>query len=311
MRQAFRILAAVAICLIGTAAASRPALGLGGLTISPPLREVTLGPGLIEAPADITLQNNTDQTVRATLKLIDLRALGEYGGNTLDKAGLTSKYDLANWLSLPGGNSVVIGAQKSVQVHVVISNRSDLSPGGHYGAVVISTSPDSGSAKGSVSFNQQLVSLLFIKKLGGESYGLQLQSSNFKHSNTIPQQVSTEFRNTGNVHVVPRGYIEVTDPVGKLLAKGTINEDSQSILPGASRKYTTLIAPMAQSTKRGTYRVTTYYRYDGEKEFRQFSESYNIGTQIPWKLIVIGAAGLLIIAAAMRFARRRKRLSRR
>lgn len=306
MRLSLRILAAVTVlCLValvtgGLTPGGRSVSALGGLTISPPLREITLGPGLLEASTDVTLQNNSDQTVRASLQLVDLRALGQYGGNSLDKAGLTGKYDLANWLTLPGGNTVDIAGKQTVRVAVKIANRSDLAPGGHYGAIVITSSADNSSAKSQVSLNQQVVSLLFIKKLGGEVYGLQLESSTFKRSSDIPQIVTTNFKNTGNVHLVPHGYIEVTDPVGKLIAKGIINQDSLSILPGSLRKYVTTMQPVAQASRPGTYKVTTYYRYDDQKDFKQFSETFSRGGgKKIWLFIASGVAVLVIAAGAV------------
>lgn len=319
MRLSSRILAVTVLCLIllvsvGLITSTRSVSALSGLTISPPLREITLGSGLLEASTDLTLQNNSDQTIRASLQLVDLRALGEYGGNSLDKAGLTNKYDLANWLALPGGDTVVIASKQTVRVAVKIANRSDLAPGGHYGAIVITSSPENTSVKTQVSLNQQIVSLLFIKKLGGEVYGLELESSTFKQSADkktydIPQVITTKFKNTGNVHVVPRGYVEVADPGGKLIAKGIINQDSLNILPGSSRKYVTTLQSVAQANKSGLYKVITYYRYDDQKDFKQFSETfrYGGGTNI-WPFVVGGGALIvLVIAAGVVFIVRRKR----
>lgn len=309
MRLFFKGLILIAIIVTGLLSLSygrHSAAALSGLTLSPPLKEVTLGPGLLETSTDITLQNNTDQAVRASLKLVDLRALAEYGGTTIDKAGLTSQYDLANWLSLPGGDTLTIASKQTIKVRVNIANRPDLTPGGHYGGIVITTSPSDSAVKSEVSVNQQLISLLFIKKLGGEVYGLQLESSTFKRSSSnIPQVGTIKFKNTGNVHLVPRGYIEVTDPGGKLIAKGTINQDSLNILPGSSRKYVTVLQPVAQANGRGTYKVTTYYRYDDQKDFSQFSDTFSLSGTNLWPFIISGGA-VLVIAPVMIFIIKRK-----
>ncbi len=272
-----------------------------GITISPPLREITLGPGLVETTTDITLQNNTDQTVRASLQAVDLRTLGQYGGSTLDKAGLTDTYDLANWLSLPGGDSVVIAKGQTVKVAVKIQNRSDLTPGGHYGAIVVTTASEKDAAKGNVGLNQQLLSLLFVKKLGGEVYNMQLASTGFKQSGGLPDQVTTTFKNTGNVHVIPRGYIEVTDPRGKLVSKGIINADSLFVLPGSSRQFVSLMQPVGEAKIPGRYKVTVYYRYDGQSDFQSYSSSFTYRTKTLFIMVgfglalLVGGAALLIV----------------
>lgn len=313
MRRTLRptaVLLALCLCLISILVNTGPADALNGLTVSPPLKEITLGPGLIETATDITLQNNTAQAIRAHLQLVDLKALGVYGGSSLDKAGLTDKYDLANWMTLPGGDSVVISSGQTIKVKVNIANRSDLSPGGHYGAVVItSSSADSGVAS-NVNISQQLVSLLFIKKLGGEVYGLKLGQLTYKGSD-IPQEVTLPFSATGNVHVVPRGYIEVTDPTGKLVAKGIINQDSSLILPGSTRQFVTLMQPVSAANKPGRYKITAYYRYDGQSEFTKQAMYFNHGNVfVQW--IIIGAlvvgigAVLFIVFKTIRRLRGRK-----
>lgn len=291
MGVAFKTLVIIILCLIGLNIRNQHISALSGITISPLLRDITLGPGLIETSTEITIQNNTDQTVRASLQLVDLRALAVYGGNTLDKAGLTDKYDLAKWLSLPGGDSIIIANRQTVKVKVNVANRPDLSPGGHYGAIIVTTEPEFSTPKSTVSVNQQLVSLLFVKKLGGEIYSMQLEASNYKSIANIPNEFTSTFKNTGNVHVVPRGYIEITDPQGKLIAKGTINQDSLNILPGGLRRIITNMQTISQPTRSGSYKVTTFYRLDGEKDFKQYSQSFEYRLT---KYKIYTAGGLII-----------------
>jgi hypothetical protein len=271
-----------------------PVRAANGLTVSPPLKEITLGPGLIETATDVTIQNNTSQSVRAHLQLVDLKSLGIYGGTTLDKAGLTDKYDLANWMTLPGGDTVVITSGQTMKVKVNITNRSDLSPGGHYGAVVITSSSADSGVKSDVNISQQLVSLMFIKKLGGEVYGLQLEPFSYSYKGSaIPDQVTTSFKSTGNVHVVPRGFIDITDPVGKVVAKGILNPDSNIILPGSTRQIVTLMQPVASVNKSGRYKITVHYRYDGQQDFTTQAIYFTHGNPLFHTATI---AGLIIFA---------------
>lgn len=277
----------------------------GGLTLSPPLRDVTLGPGLIETSSDVTITNNTPEAVRAHLKLVDLKALGEFGGTSLDKAGLPDSYGLANWMRLPGGDTVVIPANQTVKVSVLITNRSDLRPGGHYGAVLVTT--DSGdTVRSNVNINQQLVSLIFVKKLGGEKYGLDLKEVLADETrNRLPQVVKIKFASTGNVHVIPRGYVEVTDPKGKLVSKAILNPDSSLILPGASRQYTALLQPVSSSNVSGQYTITVHYRHDGKEDFETQS-MYFTRTSIPYGLLAVFAGAVLVSGGLAAVAMRRK-----
>lgn len=251
-----------------------PARAEGGLTLSPPLKEITLGPGLINTNFDVTLKNTTGKAVLANYKLVDLKSLGQYGGNTLDKAGLPDTYDLTNWMSLVHGDKQRIANGETAKIQVKIDNRSDLSPGGHYGAVIITTTPEDGKDE-SISLNQQIISLVFVKKLGGERYGLSLDP--IKSYPDIPDSVELQFKSTGNVHVTPRGFVEVTDPDGMLIAKGIINPDSSIVLPGASRKFVTIMQPINNASKRGQYKITVRYRYEGEDKFSVQAITFNRG----------------------------------
>lgn len=285
------------------------AYALSGLTISPPLKEITIGPGLLEATSYLTLQNNTTESITAHLQLVDLRALGEYGGNSLDKANLPDKYNLADWMKLPGGDTVVISKGETVKVEVKITNRADLSPGGHYGAIIVTPAGGS-SVNSNINISQQLISLLFVKKVGGEVFGLELEPLQLKNHSDVPQEVTTRFKSTGNVHVVPRGYIEVTDPAGRVVAKGILNQDSSIILPGSTRQFVTLMQPVEPATRSGKYKITVYYRYDGQDSFK--SQSVYFTKRIPVVRLVAAAAAFAILVGAIVYwsVRRRKYSSR-
>lgn len=302
MRRNLGVLAGIGIAAIGIIVGvlgvnTSSVQAANGLTISPLLKEITLGPGLIQTSTEITLQNNTGEPVSAQMQLVDLKALGEYGGSSLDKAGLTDKYDLANWMTLPNGDTVKIASGDTVKIKVNISNRDDLAPGGHYGAVVVTTTPAT-SARSNVNINQQLVSLLFVKKLGGEVYGLQPEPLTYDGPG-IPQQITTRFKSTGNVHVVPRGFIEVTDPAGKQVAKGIINEDSSIILPGSTRQFVTLMQPVSDSNKPGRYKITVNYRYDGEERFSTQSTYFTRGH--PVTALVVGVITILAMIGSITY----------
>jgi hypothetical protein len=245
---------------------SLPPATSGGITISPTLKELVLSSGLIEARTTIVLTNRTGRDLTAGIRVVDFSALNEYGGVSFGQAGLAvSKYALANWMALPGGNQVALPNGQSTLVALRVENRSDLAPGGHYGAVVVTAGTSATS--NNVNFKQELVSLVFVKKLGGEQYGLQLQSLTADENSKIPNAATLRFSSTGNVHVVPRGYVTVTDLTGKIVAKGLINPESTLILPGTTRQFVTLLQPIANSKLPGRYTVTAYYRYEGQNQF--------------------------------------------
>lgn len=292
-----------------SAAESQPT---AGLTISPSLKEITLSSGLLQAKTTVTLTNKTGRDLTGNIRLVDFAALNEAGGVSFGEAGIPlSKYGLANWMVLPGGNKVTLPNGQATTIILNVDNRTDLTPGGHYGALVVSTNnPDAAPSANKVGFKQELVSLLFVKKLGGEKYGLELESLSTGEKNTSPNSVQLRFKSTGNVQVTPRGYVTVTDPGGKIISKGIINPDSTLVLPESSRTFTTLMQSTGSSSKNGKYTITAYYRYDEQSQFRTKSIYVNrnpLLLETVFVVIALVVLGLVIgrIIYGVRRGRRR------
>lgn len=290
---------AVLVALLFPSAFAQAAVtsSVKGISISPPLKQVTLGPGLLEATTDVTVKNTTGWDLKGSVELVDFQALNEFGGVSLDQVGApVTKYSLAHWMHLPEGSTLSIANGQSATIPVTIENTKDLAPGGHYGAVVLSVNT-AGQASNSVGLKQELVSLLFVNKSGGDVYGLQLLSLEPNHKGSIPQDVTLRFKSTGNVHVVPRGYIEVTDPRGVLVAKGIINPESTLILPGTARQFVTIMQPVANSSASGRYKITAHYRYDGQDKYSTESLYFTRGSGASWLKIGLITGLVLLIAS--------------
>jgi hypothetical protein len=302
------LLVAVAIPASARAADNQPSANpQAGITISPPLQKVTLGPGLLEAKTHVIVTNTTKNKFSATIDLVDFKSLNETGGLTLGQVGVPLwKYGLANWMNVSNGKEFTLAPGESTNLEVGIQNRSDLTPGGHYGAVLIKGKAQT-PAGTQLDFNQNLASLLFVKKLGGEKYGMELTSFESQRSHDLPQSVTMGFKSTGNVYVIPRGYIEVRDPLGELVEKGIINENSNLIMQESTQKLITLLKPVDKpSHKSGKYSITAYYRYDGQSDYSKKTVYFNRGL-ISYKLIVIAIATgvfLLIVFVPKHFRKK-------
>jgi len=277
-----------------------------GITLSPPLQNLILGSGLTEAHINITLTNKSGKDVATNISLVDFQALDAFGGVTLDQVDTpVTKYSLAHWMSLPNGPSLTIPNNTTATVPVNISNTKDLAPGGHYGAVIFSLDTV-GSGTNGVSLKQRLVSLLFIDKSGGDVPGLQLDSFTPNTLHTIPQDVTMMFKGTGNVHVVPRGFITVTDAHDKLIAKGIINPESTIVMPGAERQFVSILQPVNSASSTGKFTLTVHYRYDGTENFATKSLTFKLGLFSRPTVIIAAAALVIIVVVVLRFRSRRK-----
>jgi hypothetical protein len=324
MPSGAKLLLAAASIIIGSScspilvrhASAAPAAGVQtkaeGITVSPTQKVLTLSSGLLEAHSEIVLSNNTAQELDVVMSIRDLTKIYDNGDQSFGQAGLpVGKYGLANWASLPDGESITIAAGESKTVPVIIENRADLSPGGHYGAIVTSLKNSTGTGATPVNIQQNLLSFLFVQKLGGEKLGMSLQSFAVDNKKVIPNDVSLSFKSTGNVYVVPRGYVSVFDPKGRLVAKGIINTESAFVLPETTRSFDTML--QATTTKKlapGKYKVVAAYRYDGHTDYETATRTIGVTNQIPVLILaafVTGVLGIVLLLETRRLNKRRSK----
>ena len=282
----------------GLAASLPSAVAPAGITISPSLKDITLNPGLITANTSVTITNHSGARLLGTVRLLDIDTSQNIDFAFLNTTAKdTSEYRLANWLSLTNGDTVNIADGQTITMPVVIDNRADLAPGGHYGAVVVAfgTPSPTNSQATKADFKQQLASLLFVKKRGGERYGLELTELKAEPANKIPTNVIYKFHNSGNVHVAPLGYTTVTSPRGVIVAKGIINSEATLILPGKDKLLESTLQVVDKHLVSGHYTVSAHYRYDEAGAFntKAIQFNYHNGPNV----FVIGAVSALVLGS--------------
>lgn len=279
-----------------------------GFTVTPMIQEVVLDQSEESESYAVTVTNATDTLATFELSVIDFGSLDASGGVAfLGAAGeLRDRYALASWMR-PETDEITVAPGEERSVSVQIENREDLAPGGHYGALIFKNTSPSRSDTPNVSINQMLSSLVLVKKTGGARYGLELSSLeyldrwfDFRH------KVSVRFRNTGNVHVVPRGEFHITDPVGRLVYRGILNEGSAVILPETFREYTTQLFPVKWAFFPGYYTLDFNYRYDGRDEKDIWSQQLFLFPPIPG--CVLTSVGIISVILAARLWKKRQKL---
>lgn len=245
----------------------------GGMTIAPASQEVVLTAEAEVSTFELELTNRDNQAQTLRLRAVNFVALDEAGGIAFAglKAGESeTKYGLTSWLSFEK-DVVTVAPGQTEKVRITIDNRADLSPGGHYGAVVATPSdPDGITDNSKVDIVPATASLVLLKKLGGEQYSLRLDRTELERTRFgLPGGVSLRFQNTGNVHVVPRGTVTIFQPGGKTIAKGNINEASGAILPETFRTYKVPLTSLAKGFWPGQYQVEVSWRFDGTDQVQE------------------------------------------
>lgn len=256
---------ALLIILSMHAAPTVHAAPASGITMSPFQQQITMLSTQSQQQYTVRYTNNTATLQELRITARDFGSLNDTGGVLFGvQSAYTQRYGLASWLRFDT-DTLLLAPGESKSILVTVDNRSSLQPGGHYAAVVATVSGLEKPYGNAVSVNQQLLSLLFLTKTGGERYDLKLDqlshNGNWLH---LPRKVKIRFQNPGNVHVIPRGLVQLKSPNGTVLAQGVINSESALVLPESYREmYVELKSTQRAFPFPGMYQLAVQYRYEG------------------------------------------------
>ncbi|MBI4185458.1 hypothetical protein HY524_00195 [Candidatus Berkelbacteria bacterium] len=264
-----------------------------GFHIEPSFQDLTLQPTDLTGEYDLELVNHTLKPVTYELSVQDLTDLPDLVGRTMP--GTVSRdftdpaYTLSQWVTL-SQSAVTLNPGEKTAVTVTVSNDDQLSAGGHYAAIIASGSEVGRSTQETTAVSVQpiLDSLLFVRKLGNERYGLIVQALTFKRRFlNIPTSVTIHFRNTGNTHLVPRGRLRIVDPLGRVVSDGVINVSSATLLPSSERAYAVSLNPVNRVWLPGWYRINVDYRHDLETDFHSFQDSVFVSSLVSLSVLTL------------------------
>lgn len=205
--------------------------------IFPAYVDITLKSDKDEQSFDLYVKNKTDKAIKLDVSSLDFKQDDPYGSVAFLGKNLGNyTYSLSSFLTYDK-NSFVLPSGKQERIVVTVKNREDLSPGGHYAAVIVRQTPPDGNKETVVS--PALSSLIYLRKTGGERFNLSLKDINFPKLPIVfnyPNTYLLTMQNDGNVHLVPYGRADIKDMFGRMIFKGVINEGSLKVLP-QSRRY--------------------------------------------------------------------------
>lgn len=306
MRRKLAFVLLLTLGLFIPAAAHAQTKGIG---LTPAIQEVTLGEDEPSVSFVMSVSNSTHRTVDLQLSTLDFGALDESGGIAfLGRTGQeTTRYGLKQWMILEK-DRLTLEPGQSGEVRITIDNKESLGPGGHYGAVIVSAAPEAGQGSDDVAVLPAASTLVLLKKTGGEVQKLELDSTKANSSwLQLPRSITLRFHNSGNVHLVPRGTIELYSPTGSRLAREVINPGSAFVLPESFRQFTSDFKLNAQPWLPGRYKLVISWRYDGQEIFNQTVEyHWYMGKLLLGSIIII----CLVIVLIMYIRYRRRPVSR-
>jgi hypothetical protein len=296
-------------------AAQNPQQPPSGVTLSPAVVQAAITSSEPDHLLTFTLTNNTNKAQAINISTADFNTLDESGGLVFvgtNPTKLQKKYGLATWITLPQ-TTVTLQPKQPTKITAILTNQDSLAPGGHYGALLLGLTNNSASQsnQNKVALHPIASSLLFVNKVGGDTHKLRLTDVYANHNIfKLPGSVTLRFYNSGNTHVIPRGTIEVTDPKGKLVSRGIINENSGIILPETYRRYSVALKNFSNPAIPGKYKITVNFRFDGYEQFRTYQTTQFLLTPLLVIFFVIFLAGLLAIIFSLKNHKVRKQLGK-
>lgn len=265
----------------------------GTITVAPAIATVSLASGQSQAYSSIAIKNDSPNEVSFLSEVYSVEQSSS--GKVVPK--LSDDMALSAVSVTP--SSFSLASDKSINLQVAINDSNQLSPGGHYAAVVVKQTTNSST---SVGLQPAVTSLLYFVKESGALRSVEL---NNVEANTglfsIPNRAVFSFKNTGNVDVVPRAIARVYDPRNREVSSAVVNQESirapsgQSIQVQAKFTSTRYYLP-------GKYTLIAQYRYEGSEELLTYRKTMVI---IP--LLSILAALAFIVLASISFVLIKKR----
>jgi len=240
------------------------------LTIRPPLVKVNMNPGESWS-STIQVVNNNPMPV-AVLPIVKDYISNESGAiKFIDQedmdSDVKSRYFLSEWIAIDP-QSIEIPAGKSVEIPYSIMLPADISPGGHYAAILIGTMPTDEIQGTGISVSSMMASLLMLRVKG--EIVEKARILDFSSDKALYQNPSLNFKvnfeNLGNIHLQPQGDIRIFDMFGK--ARGIIainqNSDAGNVFPESSRMWSFNWSDKPGLSKMGRYKAVLSLTYGQE-----------------------------------------------
>lgn len=223
-----------------------------------------------------------------------------YGNSFTDSQPIltdeSTPYELAPWIIL-NHTSAVFRPGETKQIPFTIKVPKDASPGGHFGGIVVSFSPEKPKETGAGT-GFRIGTLINIRVPGAITEDLQLRE--FSTNKLIYAKPEVRFlihlENFGNVLLRPTGPLEITDWFGKKVATLAVNSSGSGVLPRLSRAYEVLWQKEGFAFGRYQANITLIYGEDAKKTIN--------GVVFFWVLplsIILTILGSLILISLLVF----------
>lgn len=281
-------------------------LAAEAIMLSPSRVEELVQPGQV-LTRSIKVTNNSESPKKIYAYLRDFTAEGEEGKPRLIIPGTEQGSFLSSWINISSeGVDMAPGTDREFTYTVTVPQNAG--PGGYYGAIIFGTRApdvkiDSVEKGAAIGVAQQAGSLILLQIPGNANEAASIRdfiSDKDFYSTPFNVKFMTRIQNQGNVHVKPRGTIEITNMLGNKVANVRINDTGSNILPNSTRRFE---APWNGTFGFGKYKAQLSLTYGTSAE--QGGNGMQSLTAIkyfwifPWKIIGFVVSGIVFLIAAV------------
>lgn len=272
----------------------------GGISVTPSIVHIDLS--VDPAEYTLTYTNNFNSDVVLKLSAKDFTALEdsyqlEFLNQNQDQ---NYKYGLSSWISFE--NPYLDLSPHETSTVKVFIDKQKITRGGHYASILAEvTQPQTTK---DIGVQAVISSLLFVRASTGQEIeeGKIFSFDPLRDGIDFPDSFLLRFENSGNVHVIPYGLLQIYDPLGNLVGKGIVNEDSLDALPESIRNYTIKVKSPTSLLLPGEYTAKLYLHFG--KTGRKLQTSIKFFSQGSFNLLQIGVGIILIIIAIFIYRKR-------
>lgn len=268
------------------------------LTVFPAVQDIKINPGE-KTRTQIQFRNASDEVITGNVKVADY-VIGDKKGTPylIEDQALKPKYSASAWFTL-SDDFIAIPKNEIVGVNLFITPPAQLTSCGYYAIVYFQPNArdlkrlgDTGKSSASqvntkigalINFtvnNKQCIENVEISKLESPwfmEYG--------------PIKVSYDLLNTGDIHLAPKGIVNLTDFLGKYMDSQTLKE--QRIFPERAKEYNTEVGSKWMF---GKYKINVSASYGDGKTV---SRAIYVWV-FPWKVALAVFLSLLVLLIIIR-----------
>jgi hypothetical protein len=288
-----------------------PALALEeGVLVSPVIIEETIDPGVnLSLQIKVTSGEGQDLYAYPVDFGVDPTEHGTPQFEFEDNQKHARSYSIASWIKVTDDPISFEEGEKKIVPFVVIVPE-DAEAGSHFGALIFSTRPMLDEDSG-VSVAGEIGTLILLRVSGDiiESGYLDSFVKDKAWYEKPPVDLTTRFKNTGNVHLRPIGNLEIYSIFGKKIDNLPVNDNLGSVLPDSYRKFENAWDPSHSRLIpiMGRFKVMVLLTFAAGQTATK-TVSFWI---IPYKWLIIVFSAIVLLVVGVRFMIKNFRVARR